>query len=353
MMAVSRELNIEVFPPGAHIISEGEHGEKMYFLHRGEVEILVGPQETKVATLSDGNVFGEMALFGSCKRTATVRARESCDCRVIHHRVFGQILRSFPSELKFFRGMAAERLGQTRQAKREERDKLGGGKDDIFRRGVSDESDDLYVPKQHVEAVSRRRTLAEKSWAERAKYEAQRPGGRAPERRRPGARPGASASPGPGASPRPGASPTGAREADAQHLGLPAVPPPSPCTFDGEGSKAPGDVSRSRAGDARLLPMGELAGAGWSWQEQLCALLAEPAPHLPKLSRCGNASVCLTSRSAAHSPEPVALSFGVGPLSSRSCLSGDVAGRWLHQNKGPAGRKTPSIGLLELAAQAK
>eukprot|EP00932_Pfiesteria_piscicida_P013389 SRR837773.24944.p2 GENE.SRR837773.24944~~SRR837773.24944.p2 ORF type:complete len:155 (-),score=60.90 SRR837773.24944:184-591(-) len=99
-------------------------GEKMYFLHRGEVEILIGAGQTKVAQLSDGNVFGEMAVFGSAKRAATVRAMESCDCRVIHHRVFSGILKKFPKEHEFFMQLYAERLGQTNKAKQDEEDDL-------------------------------------------------------------------------------------------------------------------------------------------------------------------------------------------------------------------------------------
>mmetsp|Transcript_10791 Transcript_10791/g.23804 ORF Transcript_10791/g.23804 Transcript_10791/m.23804 type:complete len:417 (+) Transcript_10791:1835-3085(+) len=120
LQAISREFQIELFPPGKNIITEGDMRESLYFLHRGEVEILVGPTESRVATLSDGNVFGEMAVFGSHRRAATVRAVEACDCRVIHHRVFTQILSQFPEEQEFFAKMAAERLGETMKARAED-----------------------------------------------------------------------------------------------------------------------------------------------------------------------------------------------------------------------------------------
>eukprot|EP00438_Fugacium_kawagutii_P003751 Skav233314 [mRNA] locus=scaffold3767:132191:133486:- [translate_table: standard] len=73
----------------------------MYILHRGDVEVVIGG--TTVCTLSDGAVFGEIAVLWQkfwvtpeaaplalCKnpllarRTATIRAKTLCDCRVTY-----------------------------------------------------------------------------------------------------------------------------------------------------------------------------------------------------------------------------------------------------------------------------
>lgn len=82
----------------------------MYFLYHGEVEVLVGPEENRVATLRDGSVFGEMALLGFGKRSATVRAVKVCDCRVIKASVFCACLKRFPGEKTYFSKLARERL---------------------------------------------------------------------------------------------------------------------------------------------------------------------------------------------------------------------------------------------------
>jgi len=84
----------------------------MYFLHRGTVEVLVGTPPVRVATLQDGSIFGEMALFGSPKRAATIRATEFCDCRVISHPIFHLMLQSYPEERRLFTAMARERRQQ-------------------------------------------------------------------------------------------------------------------------------------------------------------------------------------------------------------------------------------------------
>mmetsp|Transcript_119895 Transcript_119895/g.220538 ORF Transcript_119895/g.220538 Transcript_119895/m.220538 type:complete len:569 (-) Transcript_119895:87-1793(-) len=110
-------LQLEIFGTGKDILTMGQTGDKMYFLHRGEVEVLVGPELKRVAKLGSGSVFGEMALFGSQKRTATVRALEFCDCRSIHHHAFQSILKNFPAEQRFFEKLYEERKAQLLQAK--------------------------------------------------------------------------------------------------------------------------------------------------------------------------------------------------------------------------------------------
>jgi CRP-like cAMP-binding protein len=48
----------------------------MYVVQRGEVEMIQrkGDNEFRIALLSDGDLFGEMALFDEERRPATVRA---------------------------------------------------------------------------------------------------------------------------------------------------------------------------------------------------------------------------------------------------------------------------------------
>jgi len=107
-------FEIELYPAGAEIMKAGDTGEKCYLLHRGMVEVLT-PAMQPVATLHSGAFFGELALFGAGKRTATIRALEFCDCRAIHHHHFHSILRKFRTERQYFEKIAAERLAQLRE----------------------------------------------------------------------------------------------------------------------------------------------------------------------------------------------------------------------------------------------
>mmetsp|Transcript_55265 Transcript_55265/g.131766 ORF Transcript_55265/g.131766 Transcript_55265/m.131766 type:complete len:465 (-) Transcript_55265:260-1654(-) len=105
------EMDIRIYCPGELILREGEVGESAYVLHHGTVDVLAGERQRKVATLGAGTLFGEMILLGvSRKRTATVRAVEFCDCRIIARELFLGVLRFFPKEFRFFKCLAMSRL---------------------------------------------------------------------------------------------------------------------------------------------------------------------------------------------------------------------------------------------------
>ncbi|HZG58874.1 ABC transporter transmembrane domain-containing protein [Paenibacillus sp.] len=64
----------ESFPTGKTIIQEGDQGDKFYIVVRGKVEVskVIDGKDTKLAVLSDGDFFGEVALLRNVARTATV-----------------------------------------------------------------------------------------------------------------------------------------------------------------------------------------------------------------------------------------------------------------------------------------
>jgi hypothetical protein len=64
--------------PDSHIIRIGELGQEMFFISSGTVAIKTAEGLT-VATLRDGNFFGEIALLKGTMRTADVVATSYCD----------------------------------------------------------------------------------------------------------------------------------------------------------------------------------------------------------------------------------------------------------------------------------
>jgi flavin-dependent dehydrogenase len=64
------------YADGEVIYHQGDRSDCMYVVQRGEVEMIQrkGDNEFRIALLSDGDLFGEMALFDEERRPATVRA---------------------------------------------------------------------------------------------------------------------------------------------------------------------------------------------------------------------------------------------------------------------------------------
>jgi len=110
---LNQSFTVELFNTSATILEEGENAHLLYFLHRGEVEVTMGGK--KVATLSEGAFFGEMAILEkNSKRNATVTATTFCDCRVVRKSTFARLLKLFPAERAFFEAEADRRAAQRR-----------------------------------------------------------------------------------------------------------------------------------------------------------------------------------------------------------------------------------------------
>src|SRR5437868_3234323 len=61
------------------IVHEGQFGSSLYVLGKGRVEVVIGlneGNETKLAELGEGEVFGEMSVIEAVERSASVRAIE-------------------------------------------------------------------------------------------------------------------------------------------------------------------------------------------------------------------------------------------------------------------------------------
>lgn len=105
------------FEAGCDIIRQGDIGDEMYILGHGDVDVMVN--SVAVATLTDGAVFGEMALLLNVaeanRRSATIRAKTVCLCRVIHRAALFQVLMRFPNDKTIIKAMAQRRLDELKE----------------------------------------------------------------------------------------------------------------------------------------------------------------------------------------------------------------------------------------------
>ncbi|MDO8549988.1 MAG: cyclic nucleotide-binding domain-containing protein, partial [Ignavibacteria bacterium] len=107
---VSLYLRPVVYTPGDYIFKEGDRGNEMYFLIKGKLKVLTGDESKVLNTLSDGDFFGELALFRNEIRMATVQAITYCDIYTLNKEVFEHVLNNYPEISSHIRKIAEKRL---------------------------------------------------------------------------------------------------------------------------------------------------------------------------------------------------------------------------------------------------
>jgi ABC-type lipoprotein export system ATPase subunit/CRP-like cAMP-binding protein len=84
--SILKETKPVIYEAGRDIIKQGDVGDLFYLLLDGNVDIFVKDeyrQERLVNQLSSGSYFGEMALMGNKRRTATVRVSQGHSAKVL------------------------------------------------------------------------------------------------------------------------------------------------------------------------------------------------------------------------------------------------------------------------------
>lgn len=102
---VADKVTIEKHPAGAAVVRQGEPGDKFYLIRSGSAEVHVadGAESRLVATLREGDFFGEAALLTGEPRNATVRAATALEVYVLGKDDFKSVIESsasFKEELR-------------------------------------------------------------------------------------------------------------------------------------------------------------------------------------------------------------------------------------------------------------
>ena len=100
-----------VFAPGEMVIRAGDPGSSMFVIHHGRVQVQVNDngRPRTVATLNEGDFFGEMALFTGEPRTANVIAVEETEVLEIGHGAMKRIFETNPDLVESLSFIIAER----------------------------------------------------------------------------------------------------------------------------------------------------------------------------------------------------------------------------------------------------
>jgi ATP-binding cassette, subfamily B, bacterial len=100
---VSALFVTESYPANRIVVREGTSGNRFYLIARGRVEVSkknAEGEDEKVATLDDGDHFGEVALIQNVQRTATVRTLTPCVLLTLHRDHFQHLLSEAPHVLE-------------------------------------------------------------------------------------------------------------------------------------------------------------------------------------------------------------------------------------------------------------
>jgi CRP-like cAMP-binding protein len=85
--------------PGSILLTEGEPGDSLFILTTGVARVYrrdASGHNFQVATLRDGDFFGEAALLTGQPRTATITAATDCELLVLDRATFEMLAAAYP-----------------------------------------------------------------------------------------------------------------------------------------------------------------------------------------------------------------------------------------------------------------
>ncbi len=114
VIKIIQKLRALIVLPGEYIVMVGEHGEEMFLIKHGSVQVFLPKSrnvhvEVVLSVLSDGTFFGELALLHRQRRNASVRSLQYCHLMVLEKRGLEMICKEFPDLRKQIEGVAATR----------------------------------------------------------------------------------------------------------------------------------------------------------------------------------------------------------------------------------------------------
>jgi NADH dehydrogenase len=110
-LGIPRGISQAHYEPGEAIFHQGDMGDCLYIIVRGEADVLLEHegQEVVLACLGAGEYFGEMALLNQKTRNATVRCKTPMDVLVLPKGDLGALVSHFPALQQSFDSVMAKR----------------------------------------------------------------------------------------------------------------------------------------------------------------------------------------------------------------------------------------------------
>jgi CRP-like cAMP-binding protein len=113
LQSLLSHIQSQTFPKGSLICREGEGGDSLFVISRGEVSItkqMPEGREVRIRNLRDGDFFGEFGFFIDQKRHATVRAITECEILEISRNALSKMIEVHPRLNEVLQNFFKERI---------------------------------------------------------------------------------------------------------------------------------------------------------------------------------------------------------------------------------------------------
>ncbi|KAI9217498.1 hypothetical protein BC828DRAFT_391007 [Blastocladiella britannica] len=124
MRMLSLALQPVLFLPNEYVVKKGDIGSEMFFIHRGRVDVVSEEGAVVFATMNEGSFFGEIALFLSRPRTASIRASTYTDIYVLSKQNLDEVLSYYPIIKERILLAATERLRENEARQKQQLQQL-------------------------------------------------------------------------------------------------------------------------------------------------------------------------------------------------------------------------------------
>lgn len=114
---IARLFSQKLFRPGEIIFHQGDRGDEAYVVMRGEINIYLDEDGHSVATIKNGQIFGEQAFLDGAARGATAKASQASILLTVQRASFNELVHREPHlGMVIMRNTAVELSNKLRRA---------------------------------------------------------------------------------------------------------------------------------------------------------------------------------------------------------------------------------------------
>lgn len=93
---IARLFTQKLYRPGERVFNRGDAGNEAYIVMRGSVDICLNEESRPVATINNGQIFGELAFLDGAARTAMAIATQASILLVVQRSAFWEVVQREP-----------------------------------------------------------------------------------------------------------------------------------------------------------------------------------------------------------------------------------------------------------------